>query len=100
MIVFSPSIGSIFWAAYLPALLCTIWRSSVTETAQALYEALMMPTDERRNKATQARQIVERQDLNGWLARQIADLNDLLDQLPIRIADSELAFRVPAMSVG
>jgi len=72
----------------------------VTETARALYEALTMPAAERRNKATQARQIVERQDLGGWLARQIADINNLLDQLPIRIADSELALRVPAMSVG
>jgi trehalose-6-phosphate synthase len=71
----------------------------VTETAQALYKALTMPTDERRNKATLARQLVERQDLNGWLRRQIGDINDLLDRLPTRMASFEPAFRVPAESV-
>jgi len=71
----------------------------VTETAQALYKALTMPTDERRNKATLARQLVERQDLNGWLRRQIGDINDMLDRLPTRMASFEPAFRVPAESV-
>jgi trehalose 6-phosphate synthase len=63
----------------------------VPETAQALYKALTMPPDERRIKAALARQIVERQDLNTWLERQIDDINELLDQLPMRIIPLEPA---------
>lgn len=72
----------------------------VTETAQALYEALTLPTDERRSKATLARQIVQRQDLNAWLSRQIDDINYLLDRLPVRNIGLESGFRVPAASAG
>src|SRR6266404_6208775 len=72
----------------------------VTETAQALYEALTLPTDERRSKATLARQIVQRQDLNAWLSRQIDDINYLLDRLPVRTVDLESGFGMPAASAG
>lgn len=51
----------------------------VTETAQALYTALTLPDDERRNKATLARRIVEHQDLTLWMNKQITDINNLLD---------------------
>lgn len=54
--------------------------TDVKETAQALYIALTLPSDERRTKATLARLIVERQDLNTWMRRQIADINELLDR--------------------
>ncbi len=63
----------------------------VPETAQALYKALTMPPDERRIKAVLARQIVESQDLNAWLERQINDINELLDQLPTRTISLEPA---------
>jgi trehalose 6-phosphate synthase len=63
----------------------------VPETAQALYKALTMPADERRIKAVLARQIVESQDLNAWLERQINDINELLDQLPTRTISLEPA---------
>jgi len=53
--------------------------TDVTETAQALYRALMLSPEERHAKAQIARQAVERSDLNLWLTRQIADINDLLD---------------------
>jgi trehalose 6-phosphate synthase len=59
--------------------------TDVAETSRALYKALTMPLDERRIKAALARQIVERQDLNTWLQRQIADINELLDRLPTRL---------------
>lgn len=52
----------------------------VTETAQALYTALTMPEEERRSMARMARQLVEKHDLNGWLTRQIRDINDVLDR--------------------
>jgi trehalose 6-phosphate synthase len=51
----------------------------VIETAQALYKAITLAPEERRLKATLARQAVERSDLNMWLARQIRDVNELLD---------------------
>src|SRR5438876_1376065 len=58
--------------------------TDVKETSQALYKALTMPSDDRRVKAALARQIVEHQDLNTWLQRQIGDINGLLDRLPTR----------------
>jgi trehalose 6-phosphate synthase len=52
----------------------------VEETAEALYKALTLPADERKIKATTARQAVERSDLTKWMAQQIDDINDLLDR--------------------
>jgi trehalose 6-phosphate synthase len=52
--------------------------TDVMETAEALYNALNMPPEERHIKSTLARQIVERNDLQVWLSRQINDVNDLL----------------------
>jgi trehalose 6-phosphate synthase len=74
--------------------------TDVTETAQALYKALMLPSDERKMKAALARQIVERQDLNKWLQRQIGDINELLDRLPTRIPFQESVMKMPVVSVG
>lgn len=54
--------------------------TDVEETANALYKAITMSPEERRVKATLARQAVERNDLNVWLTRQISDLNELIDQ--------------------
>src|SRR6266487_4223996 len=54
--------------------------TDVVETATALYKALTLSPDERRVKSQLARQAVERSDLNMWLSRQIADINDLLDR--------------------
>jgi hypothetical protein len=55
-----------------------------------------LPADERRIIAAMARQIVERQDLNKWLLRQISDVNELLDRLPTRIPMQDV---VTGMSV-
>ena len=74
--------------------------TDVRETAQALYSALTLSSDERRIKAAQARQIVERQDLNRWLLRQIADINELLDRLSTRIPMQEPVTGMSAVSVG
>jgi trehalose 6-phosphate synthase len=74
--------------------------TDVTETSQALYKALTMPSDERRIKAALARQIVERQDLNTWLQRQIADINELLDRLPTRTTVIESVDRTSVVRVG
>ncbi len=74
--------------------------TDVAETAQALYKALLLPSDERRIKAALARQIVERQDLNKWLQRQIADINELLDRLPTRNPLQESEIGMSVVSVG
>jgi trehalose 6-phosphate synthase len=72
--------------------------TDVNETAQALYKALTLPYEEKRSKAVLARQIVERQDLNKWLQRQIADINELLDRLPTRIPLQESTIPLPVGS--
>jgi trehalose 6-phosphate synthase len=74
--------------------------TDVRETAQALYSALTLSSDERRIKAAQARQIVERQDLNKWLLRQISDINELLDRLPTRIPMQESMTGMSVVGVG
>ena len=52
--------------------------TNVIETAEALYRGLTLSPDERRNRARLARQVVEQQNLNDWLTRQIQDINQLL----------------------
>src|SRR6266699_4153481 len=47
----------------------------VAETAPAIYKALTLPPQERKMKATLARQAVERFDLNKWLSQQVEDIN-------------------------
>ncbi|HWZ20038.1 MAG TPA: trehalose-6-phosphate synthase [Ktedonobacteraceae bacterium] len=74
--------------------------TDVRETSQALYIALTLPSDERRIKATLARQKVERQDLNKWLQRQISDINELLDRLPTRVPMQESVAEMSVMGIG
>jgi trehalose 6-phosphate synthase len=63
--------------------------TDVAETAEALYQALTMPREERRLLSAQTRQAVESHDLNEWLQCQFDDINDLLDRLPARISAHE-----------
>jgi len=56
--------------------------TDIEETAQALYKALTLPADERRSKSAMAKLIVERQDLDEWMRRQVNDINELLDRQP------------------
>ncbi|GHO53318.1 alpha,alpha-trehalose-phosphate synthase (UDP-forming) [Ktedonobacter robiniae] len=56
--------------------------TDVMETAQALYKALTMSKEERHAKATFTCQAVERSNLTTWLAKQINDINDLLEREP------------------
>lgn len=48
--------------------------ASVRETTDALYRALTMPKDERANLAQHVRDVLEKEDANLWLGRQIAHL--------------------------
>jgi trehalose 6-phosphate synthase len=54
--------------------------TDTAEIARALYTALTLPPEERRRKATLARQAVEHYDLFDWLTRQMRDINELLDR--------------------
>ena len=63
--------------------------TDIVETAEGLYRGLTMSQEERRQKATLARQAVESNDLNAWLTRQMSDLDALVDRahsapLPIK----------------
>jgi trehalose 6-phosphate synthase len=49
----------------------------VTGTAQALADALAMPTEERRQRAARLRAAVEANDLSLWFERQLADLQTI-----------------------
>ncbi len=62
--------------------------TDVTETSQALYRALTLSKEERQAKWTNARQVVERYDLNVWLTRQLQDINELLDRYPMMVSEA------------
>jgi len=49
----------------------------VYATAQALHRALVMPAEERRERARRLRRLVEREDINDWLCRQLETVVDL-----------------------
>jgi trehalose 6-phosphate synthase len=61
-----------------------VTSTDVDDTAHALYQALTMPTGERRALAALAREAVESQDINTWFQSQIGDINELLDHLPAK----------------
>src|SRR6266566_6476509 len=54
--------------------------TDVAETAQALYTALTLRSEEHTSEALLGRQLVERHDLHVWFSRQIHDLNAVLDE--------------------
>jgi trehalose 6-phosphate synthase len=68
--------------------------TDIKETSEALYKALTCPPEERRKKSGLARLIVERRNLDGWLQRQVDDLNELLDRQVIQPETPE----IPAIS--
>jgi trehalose 6-phosphate synthase len=49
------------------------------ETAEALHTALTLPPEERKRLSTLAREEVERDDLRSWIARQIGDINSVIE---------------------
>jgi trehalose-6-phosphate synthase len=49
----------------------------VYATAQALHQALVMPDDERQERADRLRWIVQREDISAWLCRQIETVVEL-----------------------
>jgi len=49
----------------------------VYATAEALHQALVMPIEQRRERASRLRQLVEREDINDWLCRQLGAVVEL-----------------------
>jgi trehalose 6-phosphate synthase len=49
----------------------------VYATAEALHQALVMPPDERRERAERLRRLVEREDITDWLCRQLQTIQEL-----------------------
>ena len=55
-------------------------------TAQAIYTALTMSDEERSQRASQLRRIIEEEDVGHWVCRQLEDLASLCQQAPIATA--------------
>jgi trehalose 6-phosphate synthase len=49
----------------------------VYATAEALHQALIMPADQRRERASRLRWLVEREDIADWLCRQLKTIAEL-----------------------
>jgi trehalose 6-phosphate synthase len=49
----------------------------VYATAEALHQTLVMPTEERRQRAERLRWLVEREDITDWLCRQLEAVIEL-----------------------
>ncbi len=58
----------------LGAFAVTVYPFDIRQQADALYEALTMPEDEREGKLQAAAQVVERNDIGQWFNAQLADL--------------------------
>ncbi|MGH7903879.1 MAG: alpha,alpha-trehalose-phosphate synthase (UDP-forming) [Candidatus Dormibacteraceae bacterium] len=56
----------------------TINPFDVDATADALYEALSLPADERRRRGDAIRRVVRTNDIDRWISHQLQDLRDLV----------------------
>jgi trehalose 6-phosphate synthase len=52
----------------------TVYPYDIRQQADALYEALTMPRDERRERLRAAAAIIERNDIAAWFSAQLDDL--------------------------
>ena len=64
----------------LEAACIPISPADIGETAEALFQALTLSPEERRQKADLARQEVETNDLKAWAFQQVRDINCVLEQ--------------------
>jgi trehalose 6-phosphate synthase len=67
----------------LKAHVISIAPADVEGTVEALYEALMMDTTERKRRTEGLRRMIEEEDIARWLYRQFQDLRELACQLPL-----------------
>jgi trehalose 6-phosphate synthase len=52
----------------------TVYPYDIRQQADALYEALTLPVEERRARLRAAAQVIERNDIAAWFNAQLADL--------------------------
>jgi trehalose 6-phosphate synthase len=64
----------------LEAACIPISPADIGETAEALFQALTLSPEERRQKADLARQEVETNNLQNWILQQVRDINHVLEQ--------------------
>jgi trehalose 6-phosphate synthase len=64
----------------LEAACIPISPADTEETAEALFQALTLSPEERRQKADLARQVVETNNLQVWVFQQVRDINYVLEQ--------------------
>jgi trehalose 6-phosphate synthase len=64
----------------LEAACIPISPADIGETAEALFQALTLSPEERRQKADLARQVVETNNLQVWVFQQVRDINYVLEQ--------------------
>jgi len=60
--------------------------TDLESTAQAIYTALTMSDEERSQRASQLRRIVEEEDITHWLCCQLEDLASLCQRAPVATA--------------
>jgi trehalose 6-phosphate synthase len=58
----------------------------VDASADALYEALMMPAEERRRRSREAKATIRANDISRWIDRQLHDLEEVSRLQPSRLA--------------
>jgi trehalose 6-phosphate synthase len=58
----------------LGAFAVTVYPFDIRQQADALYEALTMPAEERRGRLAAAASVVERNDIERWFMAQLEDL--------------------------
>ena len=64
----------------LEAACIPISPADIGETAEALFQALTLSPEERRQKADLARKEVETNNLQTWILQQVRDINHVLEQ--------------------
>ena len=55
----------------------TISPCDVYATAEAIHQALMMPVEEKKERAQRIRWIIRKEDIIDWLCRQLNTVNEL-----------------------
>jgi trehalose 6-phosphate synthase len=71
----------------LGAVAVTLSPFDIDQQAEALYEALTMPADERRARRQAGVEIVRHNNVQKWLARQLADVEAALAPAPAVVVD-------------
>ena len=89
MLVLSEGVGA---CEQLGQIALTVAPTDLEGTAQALYQALTMPSDERKRHAAGLKRSIEQEDITDWLLHMIEDMINLIEER-FEIANQEDAPR-------